>query len=769
MQSLLFIALSSMEEGYLTKKVELKTKKKHKDGKAIMLTPLYRDSLRISILYVSIASLWILFSDSILNFMVEDTKTILQISLFKGWFFIGFTGMMLYYLIRCHTLQYKIKNQELETSNFELTAAYEELRALEEELRYQLTVLQENQELLSKNEELLLTKNTYLNALFGTALLLVKRMDIAVLFQTIVKGAASLADTSHAFIFWVDPTREYLELKAGSGGIHKELVGLVIKRGEGLAGKVLEQGHSLIINDYSSWPEKVAGIDFNKIGAMVSVPVYSNSQIIAVLGLAYPKDNGILFTEEKLTILEQFANIVSLSIDNAHLYDSLQMELEKQKKQQEKISYLAYHEPITGLHNRNFIKETFGETLTSTDKTVVLMLDLDGFKIVNDIAGHDAGDNLLKIMGKRLQNIDIFCNIASMGADKFIIIYQPLAKEELSIERIAEMVLSTLTEPFEIDGYDFSLTGSLGIAIYPDNGNDIGALIKNADIAMAYAKIKKENSYHLYTRELSCQILNRLNLEKDLRYALERDELVLYYQPRININTGQTQSLEALVRWQHPEQGLIFPDKFIPLAEETGLIVPLGTWVLETACRQITTWQHAGKPMTISVNLSAKQFYYGNLLETIKGILEKTGAPAQLLELEITETLCLYDISSAIETLSELRNMQIRISMDDFGTGQSSLVSLKKLPIDTLKIDKSFIQDAELSLESASIVKTIVILGKTMHLSVTAEGVETKGQLDLLLEYGCDEVQGYLFSKPVPLQNIEAYLENNTNVSIINS
>lgn len=246
-----------------------------------------------------------------------------------------------------------------------------------------------------------------------------------------------------------------------------------------------------------------------------------------------------------------------------------------------------------------------------------------------------------------------------------------------------------------------------------------------------------------------------------MRNAIEKDELVLYYQPRVDIKTGKTLSVEALVRWQHPEKGLIYPDEFIPLAEETGLIIPLGSWVLDTACHQIKNWQDKGKPMTISVNLSAKQFYHGNLLEKIKSTLDTTGAPPELLELEITETLSLYDAASAIEVMKALRTMGVRIAMDDFGTGQSSLVNLKKLPIDTLKIDRSFIQDVELSLESASIVKMIVILGKTMHLNVTAEGVETKGQLEILQQYGCDEVQGYFFSRPIPLDKIEEYLAKN--------
>lgn len=732
-----------------------------------MLTSSNRDSFRITILYAGVASLWILFSDSLLNFMVEDVKLVLQISIFKGWIFIAFTGMMLYYLIQRHTVQYEMKNQELGRTNFELGAAYEEQRALEEELRDQFTILEINQKLLRENEELLITKNTYLNALFGTTLVLVKRMDMDVLLQTTVEGAAGLADSAHAFIFWVDPTGESLELKAGTGGRHKEQVGLVIKRGEGLSGKVLQQGRSIIVDNYNTWPEKVERFDYTGVGSMVSVPIYSENRIAAVLGLTYSDESGKIFTDEKVTILEQFANIASLSIDNAYLYDSLQMELEKWKRQQERISYLAYHEPITGLHNRNFIKEKFGELLASSNKTMVLMLDLDGFKIVNDIAGHDAGDNLLRIMAKRLKNMDIVCNIASMGVDKFIIIYQPPYEGEGYAEKIAEVVLNACREPFQVDGYDFSLTGSVGIAVYPDDGHDIGILIKNADIAMARAKEKKENSYHLYTKELSRQILKRVNLEKDLRDSLEREELVLYYQPRVNIKTGKTQSLEALVRWQHPERGLIFPDHFIPLAEETGLIVPLGTWVLETACRQIKTWQDSGNPMTISVNLSAKQFYHGNLLETIRGILEKTGASSQLLELEITETLCLYDIASAIETMKELGKMKIRISMDDFGIGQSSLVNLKRLPIDTLKIDKSFIQDAELSPESTSIIKMIIILGRTMHLNVTAEGVETEGQLDLLQQHGCDEVQGYFFSRPLPLKGIEEYLQKNMSIEMI--
>lgn len=731
-----------------------------------MLASAKKDSFRIAILYTSIASLWILFSESLLHFMIEDTKVILHISIIKGWIFVVLTGIILYHLIKRNTLQYEISNQELAKTNFELVAAYEELRALEEELRDQFTILKKSQELLWEKDNLLTVKNTHLAALFDTTLMVVKRMDVDTLLQTIVAGAGSLADSVHAFIFWVDATGEYLELKAGTG-IHKENIGIFIQRGEGLAGKVLEQGHNIIVDHYGSWSDRIVTVNCNGMGAMVGIPIYGENKIVAVLGLAYADDSGKNFTDEKLTILQQFANITSLSLDNARLYDSLQQELEKQKKQQERISYLAYHEPITGLHNRNFIKENFGDSLATSNKTVVLMLDLDGFKIVNDIAGHDAGDNLLKIMAKRLENIDIICTIASMGVDKFIIIYQGPDEGEGYIENIAELILSACSEPFQVDGYEFSLTGSVGIAVYPNDGHSIRILIKNANIAMARAKETKENSYYLYTQELSKKILSRLKLEKELRDALDRDELVLYYQPRVNIKTGQTQSLEALVRWQHPERGLIFPDTFIPLAEETGLIVRLGTWVLEEACRQIKIWQETGYSMTISVNFSAKQFYHGDLLETIRTILKKTGAPAQLLEVEITETLCLYDTASAIETMKELGKMQIRIAMDDFGTGQSSLVNLKKLPIDTLKIDKSFIQDAELSIESASIVKTIVILGKIMHLNVTAEGVETLGQLDLLQQYGCDEVQGYLFSKPLPLRDIEAYLARNSNLEII--
>lgn len=470
-----------------------------------MFTSFNKDSFRITMLYVGVASLWILFSDSLLNLIVKDVNLILTVSIVKGWFFIALTGMMLYYLIQQQNENYETKNQELEQSNFELVAAYEELIALEEELRYQLTSLEKNQELLRQNEELLIINNNYLNALVGTTLVVVKRMDMTSLVQTIIERAASLADSSHGFIFLVDPTGQYLELKAGSG-IHKEHIGIVLKRGEGLSGKVLEMGHSMMIDNYGAWAGKVTAADFSSLGAMVGVPVYSEGKIVAVLGLAYLREHGKIFTKEKLTILEQFANVAALSLDNARLYDSLQLELENQKQQQEKISYLAYHEPITGLYNRNFIKEKFGELLALSNKTVVLMLDLDGFKIVNDIAGHDAGDNLLNIMAQRLRNIENLCTVGSMGLDKFVIIYQPPNDREGYIGKIAKGVLKACQEPFRVNDYDFSLTGSVGIAVYPDHGQDIGILMKNAHIAMAWAKAKKENSYHLYTAELSQEV-----------------------------------------------------------------------------------------------------------------------------------------------------------------------------------------------------------------------------------------------------------------------
>jgi len=732
-----------------------------------MFTSATKESFRISMLYAVVSALWIYFSDSLLTTIFSDQHIIFQLSIFKGWIFVILSATMLYYLIQRHTLQYERQNQELNNTNFELVAAYEELLALEEELRHQFIVLEENQKMLEDNKELLITKNAYMDALFGTTLIIVKRMDINTLFEVIVERATGLADEAHAFMFWVDPSGKYLDLKAGNG-IHKPNVGMRLREGEGLSGKVLQQKKSIMVEEYTVWDGQYKGADYTAIGAMVSVPIYSEDKIVAILGLSYEIDSGKSFTEEKVRVLEKFANIVALSIDNALLADSLQRELEEGKIQQEKISYLAYHEPITGLYNRNFIKETFGNLLIADEKRlVVLLLDLDGFKIVNDIAGHDAGDNLLRIMGQRLTKIDTVSSIANMGVDKFIIIYHPPDENRKHIEQMAEVILGTCLEPFEIDGYDFTLTGSIGIAIGPDDGHDIGILIKNADIAMAYAKQDNKNSYHLYTKDLSVQIVNKMNLEQELRQAIDKNELVLYYQPRVNITTGKIESVEALVRWQHPQRGLIFPDNFIPLAEETGLIVPLGTWVLRTACQQIRIWEDTESDMAISVNLSAKQFYHGDLLETIMDILKETGASPRLLELEITETLCLYDIVSAIETMRELRKMNIHIAMDDFGIGQSSLVNLKRLPLDTLKIDKSFIQDAEISSESASIVNAIIVLGKTMRLHLTAEGVETTGQLQLLKQYGCDEVQGYLFAKPLPVKKVEAYFNNNQNVEII--
>jgi EAL domain-containing protein (putative c-di-GMP-specific phosphodiesterase class I) len=324
---------------------------------------------------------------------------------------------------------------------------------------------------------------------------------------------------------------------------------------------------------------------------------------------------------------------------------------------------------------------------------------------------------------------------------------------------VAERILEALRQPWVLNGHEFRITTSIGIAMYPNDGEDADSLLRNADTAMYRAKDSGRDNYKLYTLSMNARVAERLALENSLRYGLERGEFVVYYQPQVDIGSGRIVGMEALVRWQHPERGLVPPAEFIPVAEETGLIVPLGAWVLRTACAQNRAWQDAGlPPMRIAVNLSARQFQFRDLMDTVSQALEETGLDAQFLQLEITEGVAMQDVEFTITMLRELRKMGVQIAMDDFGTGHSSLSYLKRFPINVLKIDQSFVQDLTVDPDDAAIASTVIVMAHNLKLKVIAEGVETEGQLAFLRERQCDEMQGYLFSKPAPAEVVEALL-----------
>ena len=436
---------------------------------------------------------------------------------------------------------------------------------------------------------------------------------------------------------------------------------------------------------------------------------------------------------------------------------SMIIDATERKKSEEKIKQLAFYDSLTRLPNRNMLDCHFNKLLDSSkykkQNIGVMFLDLDRFKIINDTMGHAFGDIVLQQFSKRLvKHIHKDDMICRYGGDEFIILLNDT--NQIESTKVAQRIIDEFSYPFIINGQKNFLSTSIGISLYPQNGDDLETLVKCADIAMFVAKEKGKNNYKFYTSDQSNKVSRKMYLENELRKALENNEFILYYQPQFNLDTGKIVGVEALIRWQHPELGLISPLEFIPLAEETGLIIPIGEWVVKTACKQNKSWQEAGFPsIYVAVNVSAYQFQQNNFVENIKQVLKETKLDPQYLELEMTESI-MQNIEQLTVVLNELKNIGIKLSLDDFGTGYSSLSVLKHLPIDTLKIDKSFVDDIIIDLNAAPIVKTIIAMAGNLKLNVIAEGVENKEQVDFLKQNKCNVGQGYFFSRPLPAEDI---------------
>jgi len=431
------------------------------------------------------------------------------------------------------------------------------------------------------------------------------------------------------------------------------------------------------------------------------------------------------------------------------------------------IIKMATHDALTGLPNRNLLQDRIEQVLAHDSRNhkqmAVLFIDLDHFKTINDSLGHNTGDLLLKTVAERLltcvRNED---TVARQGGDEFIIILNTIA-EPLDTAMVAQKILNTLAKPFHIHKHALHISSSIGIAIFPNDGTNAETLLKNSDAAMYHAKRNGRNNYQFFTEALNEAVHEKHTLSLDLRHALERNELILYYQPVMNMPGNQLHSVEALLRWQHPALGLIAPERFINLAEETGLIIPIGEWVLKTVCTQIKAWQDQGYDVPrVAINLSGRQFHDRALTKNISRILNETGVAAKYITLEITESMLINHIEKVVETLNGLNEMGIRISIDDFGTGYSSLSYLKCFPIHTLKIDRSFIRDIATDKDSHAIVAAIIAMAHSLEMDVIAEGIETEEQLNLLITQKCNHYQGYYFSKPVPVSKIENTLKKST-------
>jgi diguanylate cyclase (GGDEF)-like protein len=580
------------------------------------------------------------------------------------------------------------------------------------------------------------------------------------LFRQVCEAAVVGGNFTSTAIALARPDAEFLETVAAAGPDSGRASKVKLSahahhpEGRGITGTAFRSRTPCISNDY----EADFGVDghFSKVvkaaGTLsgAAFPLLRHGEPIGVL-IFLSSERGT-FTPELTELLQRLADNVAFALENFDRAD-------EKCKADERIEYLASHDSLTHLPNR----ETFNQVLHAAIDTAernrrrlaVLFIDLDRFKIINDSLGHDSGDKLLIETGLRLKrSLRAHDVVARLGGDEFVVILENIGTRE-DVEGVARDLRRTIAAPFDLCGHECHTTASIGIAIYPDDGADIQTLTRRADMAMYIVKGDGKDGFRFFSREDRSQSLERLTMETNLRHALGRDEFVLHFQPKVDLASGEVTGVEALLRWTHPELGMLPPAQFIPLAEETGLIVPIGRWVLRQACVQNMDWHRQGlRPISMAVNLSPRQFVDENLLQDIDEALAFSGMPPHLLQLEVTESMVMQNVARAVRVLDAIQSRGIHLAIDDFGTGYSSMSLMKQFPIDTIKIDRSFVRDLPNDSEDQAIAQATISMGKALGMTVVAEGVETTAQQAFLRRHACDEMQGYLVSKPVPPQDI---------------
>lgn len=537
-----------------------------------------------------------------------------------------------------------------------------------------------------------------------------------------------------------------------------------------------ENGEVLEINKAWSEATGYSREDIPDIASWLKLAYEANSQdvksvkeiIERVYGIDRRVDQGerVIRCKDGSTSIWHFnAAPVGRLADGRRYVVSMAQDISKSKAAQEQIEFMAYHDALTGLPNRLLAKDHLEQAILVADreKTLVALLfvDLDKFKTINDSLGHIVGDCLLKGAATRLREcLRDTDTLSRQGGDEFLIVLQNVRDSD-SITVVIEKILVRLAEPFMIDNNELSITLSIGIAVYPDDGKDFDILLKKSDIAMYQAKESGRNTYRFHTAQMNTDAIEHLRMRNGLRRALEHGEFVLYYQPQINLASGAVIGMEALIRWIHPVLGMVTPGRFISIAEDSGLIVPIGDWVIKEACRQAVAWHNSGfHELFVAVNLSAVQFKYGDVMKCVTQALEQSGLNPALLELELTESILITDTEKVLTTMQQLKSLGLKLSIDDFGTGYSSLSYLKQFNVDKLKIDQSFVCDMADDPNYATIVSAIIQMAKSLNLTIIAEGVEDERQLALLRRQECDEVQGYYFAKPMPAEEVPVYLSS---------
>ena len=464
----------------------------------------------------------------------------------------------------------------------------------------------------------------------------------------------------------------------------------------------------------------------------------------------------------------QNENLVEGPDGRLSVIEGTTIDISERKQAEEQVKHLAFHDPLTNLPNRLLFNDRLtlavAQAHRHNQRLAVLFLDLDRFKVINDSLGHSIGDELLRQVAERIQEyVREGDTVARLGGDEFTLLVPGISAEE-DAAKIARKICEAIHDPFWIDGRELFVTTSVGVSVYPSDGHDGETLVRNADSAMYRAKDQGRDNYQLYTPAMNAKAVERLSLESRLRQAVANDEFELHFQPFIDLRTAEVLGAEALIRWRHPELGLIPPMDFIPIAELSGLIVPIGEWVLRTACAEARKWHKKGFPrLTVSVNLSSRQFQQTDLLSQVTRALDETGLEADKLDLEITESNAMHNAEHSINTLRGLKKQGVRISMDDFGTGYSSLNYLKRFPIDRIKLDQSFVRDLPTDKDDAAIAMAVIAMGRSLELIVIAEGVETEEQLAFLKGHECDQLQGFLLSRPLPPEAFDRFLDDSRN------
>jgi diguanylate cyclase (GGDEF)-like protein len=593
---------------------------------------------------------------------------------------------------------------------------------------------------LAKGSRLRSVRDPLMAALDATAGVVLEGGDADALIETILARAARLLGTAHAYLYLADATGAKLEVRAGRG-LFEDSVGFSMPVDSGLAGAVFTSGRPVVVDDYAAFGGRLSRYADMSIGAVVGVPLTARGRVVGVIGLASGGD-GRSWHEPEVEALLRFAQLASIALENARL----QREAERRPT-----------DPVTGLPARERLLSTItdalrwdGSDIEGPDPIGVILLDIDRFKVINESLGHAAGDTVLAEVGRRIAGVLEECDmVARFGGDEFGILVRPALDERVG--EIAERVLTELKTPLELDGRLWFISASMGYALGLPGASSASDLLREAEVALVQAQKEPVSRITRFDPLRSQEALERLDMEADLRAGLERDELVVHYQPIVDLRTERVVGFEALVRWQHPDRGLVPPAAFIPLAEETDLIIPLGAIVLEKACRQARAWreQWPGERLVMSVNLSPRQFADPGLVQSIAAVLRETGLEPSALELEITETAVMDRSEAGMRALGELRALGVRLVLDDFGTGYSSLAYLRHLPLDTIKIDRSFVTELDEADRNVAIVQAVLSLAHGMGISVVAEGIETRRQAARLRELGCDLGQGYLWARPL--------------------